>query len=128
MDAIGDMLTSIRNGYMSRKESVIVPHSKLKLSVANKLADLSFVEKVSVEGEGAVKNLNIQLKYTGGSPALSRLKRISKPGLRIYSPKKSLKPVLRGLGYVLLSTPKGILTNKEAVKEGIGGEVICEVW
>ena len=128
MDTIGDMLTSIRNGYMTKKEVVALPYSKLKEAVAKKLADLSFVEKVGVEDVAGKKKLAVKLKYRGNKPALTHLKRVSKPGLRVYSQRKNLKPVLGGLGYTLISTPQGILTNKEAVKKGVGGELVCEVW
>ena len=128
MDTIGDMLTSIRNGYMSQKEVVSVPYSKLQEAVAKKLAELSFVEKVGVEDVVGKKKLTVKLKYRDNKPALTHLKRVSKPGLRVYSQRKNLKPVLGGLGYTLISTPKGILTNKEAVKKGVGGELVCEVW
>ena len=128
MDTIGDMLTSIRNGYMTKKEVVALPYSKLKEAVAKKLADLSFVEKVGVEDVVGKKKLTVKLKYRDNKPALIHLKRVSKPGLRVYSQRKNLKPVLGGLGYTLISTPQGILTNKEAVKKGAGGELVCEVW
>ena len=128
MDTIGDMLTSIRNGCMSQKEIVVLPYSKLKEAVAKKLAELSFVEKVEVEDVVGKKKLTVKLKYRDNKPALTHLKRVSKPGLRVYSQRKNLKPVLGGLGYILISTPQGILTNKEAVKKGVGGELICEVW
>ena len=128
MDTIGDMLTSIRNGYMTKKEVVALPYSKLKEAVAKKLAELSFVEKVEVEDVVGKKKLTVKLKYRDNKPALTHLKRVSKPGLRVYSQRKKLKPVLGGLGYTLISTPQGILTNKEAVKKGVGGELICEVW
>ena len=128
MDTIGNMLTSIRNGYMSQKEVVSVPYSKLKEAVAKKLAELSFVEKVGVEDVEGKKKLTAKLNYKDNKPALTHLKRVSKPGLRVYSQRKNLKPVLGGLGYTLISTPQGILTNKEAVKKGAGGELVCEVW
>ena len=128
MDTIGDMLTSIRNGCMSQKEIVVLPYSKLKEAVAKKLAELSFVEKVGVEDVEGKKKLTVKLKYEDNKPALTHLKRVSKPGLRVYSQRKNLKPVLGGLGYILISTPQGILTNKEAVKKGAGGELVCEVW
>lgn len=128
MDTIGDMLTTIRNGYMTKKASVVVPHSKLKEGIVGKLAKLGFIEKVSVGDDKKFKVLQIELKYNDGKPAVTHLKRVSTPGLRVYSSKKDLKPVLGGMGYTLISTSTGILTNKESVKKGVGGEVICEVW
>ncbi len=128
MDTIGDMLTNIRNGYMTKKDSVAVPHSKLKEAIVKKLAKLGFVDQVSIREDKKIKNLLIKLKYNNSEPVLTHIKRVSKPGLRIYSKKKNLKPILAGLGYTLISTPEGIMTNKEARKKGVGGEIICEVW
>ena len=128
MDTIGDMLTTIRNGYMSKKDSVVVPYSKQKEEIADKLSKLGFIEKVSVDNQDEYKLLQINLRYDKGEPVLTHLKRVSTPGLRVYCSKKDLKPVLSGMGYMLVSTPAGILTNKESVKKGIGGEVVCEVW
>lgn len=128
MDKISDMLTTIRNGYMAKKEAVIVRHTKRNEAIAKKLAKLGFVENVSVKKEAKQTDLHIELKYDGGDPVLTHVKRISKPGLRIYSPRKNLKPPLSGFGYTLVSTSKGIMTNKEAQNKGVGGEIICEVW
>lgn len=128
MDVIGNMLTTIRNGYLAKKKLVESPHSKTNENLAKKLAEIGFVEKISVSTKDKRKIINIWLKYKNGEGALIHLKRISKPGLRIYVQKKEIKPILRGLGFTILSTHKGIMTNKEAVKKGFGGEVICEVW
>jgi small subunit ribosomal protein S8 len=128
MDIIGNMITTIRNGYMAKKDIVVVPHSEQKKEIAQKLAKLGFIEKVSVDDKKERKVLQIKLRYENGEPVLTHLKRVSTPGLRIYSSKKDLKPVLGGMGYMLISTSAGVLTNKESVKKGIGGEVICEVW
>ena len=128
MDTIGNMLTTIRNGYLTRKDLVTIPHSKIKEALARKLMDIGFLDEVSVDKKDPQKDLVLKLKYSGMEPALSQVRRVSKPGLRIYKQKKNLKPVLGGLGYTLISTPKGVLTNKEARKQGLGGEIICEVW
>lgn len=128
MDTIGDMLTIIRNGYMTKKENVFVPHSKLKEEIAMKLEELSFVDKVEMEKKDKLKMLKIKLKYEDGDPVVNHMKRISTPGLRVYRSKSSIKPVLGGMGVSLISTSKGIMTNRESVRSGVGGEVICEVW
>ncbi len=128
MDNIGDMLTIIRNGYMAKNDSVIVPHSKQKEEISDKLAKLGFIGKVLVDNQNKRKILQIKLQYENGESVLTHLKRVSTPGLRVYSSKRDLKPVLSGIGYTLVSTSVGILTNKESVRKGIGGEVICEVW
>ena len=128
MDTIGDMLTIIRNGYMTKKENVFVPHSKLKEEIANKLERLGFVDKVGVEKKDKLKIIKIKLKYENGDPVVNHIKRVSTPGLRVYRPKSSIKPVLGGMGVSLISTSKGIMTDRESVRLGVGGEVICEVW
>ena len=122
------MLTIIRNGYMAKKDHVLVPHSKLKEEIAKKLEKIGSVENVVVEKGLKSKNLNIKLKYINGDPVVTHIKRISKPGLRIYKAKSDIKPVLEGMGFSLISTSKGVKTNRESVKSGVGGEVICEVW
>ncbi len=121
-------MTTIRNGYMSRKIEVSVPFSKQKEEIAKKLEKLGFLENVSVKSKDSSKFLDIKLKYDHGEPVISNINRISTPGLRVYRPKKSLRPVLGGMGYTLLSTSKGTMTNSESIKSGFGGEVICEVW
>lgn len=128
MDTIGDMLTIIRNGYMSKKDTVLVPHSKLKEEIAKKLGKLGSIESVAVEKGVKSKNIKITLKYKNGDPVVTHIKRISTPGLRIYRSKSNIKPVLEGMGFSLISTSKGVKTNRESVKSGVGGEIICEVW
>ena len=128
MDTIGDMLTIIRNGYMTKKEIVIVSHSKLKEEVAKKLYKLGCVESVDLEKGDKKKSLKIKLKYEKGEPAIVHVRRVSTPGLRVYRPKSGIKPVLSGMGFSLVSTSKGIMTDRESLKAGVGGEIICEVW
>ena len=128
MDTLGDLFTIIRNGYTAKKEFVYAPHSKLKEEVVKKLRGLGYIEEYSTEKNGVSKKIKIRLKYEDGNAALVHIKRISTPGLRIYSPKKKLRPVLGGMGYTLLSTSKGILTNRESIRRGVGGEIVCEVW
>ncbi|MDP2671819.1 MAG: 30S ribosomal protein S8 [bacterium] len=127
-DIIGDMLTAIRNGYSASKEEVVVPHSKLREEVAKKLVGLGYLTGVQVNKEGKFKELDLQLKYEDGKPVLTKIRRVSRPGLRTYRGKKEIKKVLSGLGFSIMSTPKGILSGAEARKMGIGGEVICEGW
>ncbi|MEX0616228.1 MAG: 30S ribosomal protein S8 [Candidatus Woykebacteria bacterium] len=128
MDTVADMLTIIRNGYLARKIQVVSPHSKAKEEIAKKLLKIGFLDHVAVKKDENRINLIIKLKYENGEPVLTHLKRISKPGLRIYKAKRELKPVLGGIGFALLSTSRGIMTNKEAHQKGIGGEIVCEVW
>ena len=113
---------------MTKKENVFVPHSKLKEEIAKKLERLGFVDKVGVEKKDKLKIIKIKLKYENGDPVVTHIKRVSTPGLRVYRPKSSIKPVLGGMGVSLISTSKGIMTDRESVRLGVGGEVICEVW
>lgn len=134
-DPIADMLTRIRNASAVNKLDVVLPMSKIKLEVAKILEKEGWVQKVSVEkfsGENKQANfdqLKIVLRYKkSGKPAIANLKRISKPGLRIYVDKKNLPKVLNNLGIAILSTSNGLMTNKEARKKGLGGEVLCEIY
>lgn len=127
-DSVGDMLTIIRNGYAARKAEVTVPHSVLKEQVAKKLFELGYLESSRVEKEGKFKTLELGLIYENGEPKLKHIKRISRPGLRVYRGKGELRPVLSGLGFSLLSTPEGILSGDEARRKGVGGELLCQGW
>ncbi|MFA6171056.1 MAG: 30S ribosomal protein S8 [Patescibacteria group bacterium] len=134
-DPIADMLTRVRNALAVRKEEVVLPMSKMKYQIAKILEENGLVEKVSeAEGQGKkektkFKEIKIVLKYDrAGHPAISSIKRISKPGLRVYVKKSELPRVLNNLGIAIISTPKGLMTNREAKKKGLGGEVICEVY
>jgi small subunit ribosomal protein S8 len=127
-DSIGDMLTIIKNGYAASKQVVSLPHSKMKEEIAKKLLELGYLASVEVDTEGTFKVLKVGLRYDSGKPVLTHLRRISKPGLRIYRGKKEVKKVLSGLGFSIWSTPAGILTGIEARKKGVGGEIICEGW
>ncbi len=129
MDPIADMLTSIRNAQAAKKDAVDVPFSNIKYEIAEILEKHGFIEKVEKEGRKVKRVIKIFLKYEKDkSPKISGLKRISKPGQRIYKNFKSLKPVMSGYGVAVISTPKGLMTDKEARKQKLGGEVICEVW
>jgi len=126
-DPIADMLTRIRNASMVKKREVSIPFSKMKLSIANILLREGYISKVE-ESKGKLPFLTLTLKYSDGQPALQYLKRISTPGARRYVKKSDISKVLNGLGFAILSTPQGLLTDKEARKENVGGELICEIY
>jgi len=129
MDPIADMLTSIRNAQAARKETVSVPYSKIKMEIAKVLAKEKFIKEADHKGKKVKKTIDIILNYDSlNRPAITSLKRVSKPSRRIYSPSSKIKKVRQGFGFQILSTPRGILSGKEARKEKIGGEVICEVY
>lgn len=126
-DPISDMLTRIRNGQKARKVSVSMPASNAKEAVASVLKDEGYITGFSVEGEGATKELSVELKYFEGVPVIERIQRASRPGLRIYRGKESLPKVLGGLGVAIVSTSAGVMSDRQAREKGIGGEVICIV-
>ena len=129
MDPIADMLTSIRNAQAARKETVSVPYSKIKMEIARVLAREKFIKEADHKAKKTNKTIDMVLNYdNSGRPAITELKRVSKSSRRIYSPASKIKRVRQGFGFQILSTPKGILTGKEAKKEKVGGEVICEAW
>lgn len=123
-----DLIIRIKNGYMARQDSVECPYSRFKEEIVKKLMRLKFIKEYTIEGE-KIKKLMMELLYTENtSPALTDIKVYSKPGRRFYVSYKELKPVLGGLGFSLLSTSKGIMTNKEARKEKLGGELLFSIW
>lgn len=124
MDPIADALIRIKNGYMSGGQSVSVKYSKLVLQILKLLEKEGFVEKVSKKEN----TIEVMLKYTNRSPALTDVKRVSKPSLRIYKGVKELPRVLSGLGFAIVSTPKGVMTDQAARKMNVGGEVLALVW
>ncbi|MGB5165238.1 MAG: 30S ribosomal protein S8 [Woeseiaceae bacterium] len=126
-DPIADMLTRIRNGQKARKVSVSMPASKSKEAVASVLKDEGYVSGFAVSGEGAEKELTVELKYFDGVPVIERIERASRPGLRIYRGKEELPKVLGGLGVAIVSTSAGVMSDRKAREKGIGGEVICVV-
>jgi len=129
MDPIADMLTSIRNAQAARKETVSVPYSKIKMEIAKVLAKEKFIKEADHKGKKINKMIDIVLNYDSlNRPTITNLKRVSKPSRRIYSPYSKIKKIRQGFGSQILSTPKGILSGKEARREKIGGEVICEVY
>ena len=125
-DPIADMLTRIRNAYMARLASTVVPHSKIKLELAKLLSKRGFVGRVTYT-DGS-REFEIALNYNGDKPALEHVKRISSPGVRVYIKSQNLKRVRSGLGVTLISTSKGIMTGDEAKAKKLGGEVIAEAW
>ena len=128
-DTIADMLTRIRNANTVKHETVDVPASNIKKEIARILLEEGFVKGYDVIEDGKQGIIRLQLKYgIEGERVISGLKRISKPGMRVYSSKDEIPKVLNGLGVAIMSTSKGILTDREARKENVGGEVICYVW
>ena len=129
MDPIADMLTRIRNAQAVKKETVSVPYSKLKMEIIKVLAKEKFLTEAEQKGKKNKKTIDIVLAYDSEkNPAINHIVRISKSSQRVYLPLKKIKSVRRGFGLQIMSTPKGILTDKEARKEKVGGEVLCEVW
>ena len=128
-DPIADMLTRIRNGLTAKHETVEVPFSKMKKSIADILVEEGYINSVEVKEDGVFKTMTIALKYGAKKErAITGIKRVSKPGLRVYAPADKLPKVLGGLGIAILSTSKGIMTDKQARKENVGGEVLAYVW
>ncbi len=126
-DPISDMLTRIRNGQKARKVSVSMPASNAKESVARVLKDEGYITDYAVQGDGATKELSVELKYFEGTPVIESIRRASRPGLRVYRGKEKLPKVLGGLGVAIVSTSAGVMSDREAREKGIGGEVICIV-
>ena len=126
-DPIADMLTRIRNAQKARKVNVSMPSSNAKVAVAKVLRDEGYVADYSVEKDGAKSQLTVALKYFEGAPVIEKIKRVSKPGLRVYRANDGLPTVLGGLGVAIVSTSAGVMSDREARAKGIGGEVICLV-
>ena len=129
-DPIADMLTRIRNANTAKHDTVDVPASKMKTAIANILVDEGYIAKYDLVEDGVVKTLHITLKYGAdkNEKVITGLKRISKPGLRVYANTEDIPRVLGGLGTAIISTNKGVVTDKEARKAGVGGEVVAFVW
>ena len=126
-DPIADMLTRIRNGQKARKTSVTMPSSNAKVAIATVLRDEGYVGDFNVEQDGAKSELTVELRYHEGEPVIEKLKRVSKPGLRIYRGSGDLPKVLGGLGVAIVSTSSGVMSDRKAREQGVGGEVICYV-
>lgn len=128
-DTIADMLTRIRNANRQHKLSVNVPHSMEKERILKVLKQEGFISSFAVFQEGVAKNMNVELKYSEDKElVIHGLRRVSKPGLRVYSSKEELPRVFNGLGIAVISTSKGIMSDRQARKAGLGGEVLCYVW
>jgi small subunit ribosomal protein S8 len=127
-DPIADMLTRIRNAQMVEKKEVNVPVSNLKSAIASVMQQEGYIESFTVDGIVAKKTLSIKLKYYDSKPVIEKLKRISKPGLRVYVGSSQMPSVMNGLGIVIVSTPKGVMTGQAAHAQNIGGEVLCSVY
>lgn len=123
-DPIADMLTRIRNGYRAGKRDVSMPVSKIKRTIAEKLVSLSYLESFKIEDN----QLILTLAYVGKTPSITQLKRISTPGRRVYVSAKNLPRILSGYGSSIISTSKGVMTDKEARQTQLGGEILCQVW
>jgi small subunit ribosomal protein S8 len=126
-DPIADMLTRIRNAQVVQKITVAMPSSKVKIAIANVLKDEGYIEDFAVTEDAGKAELKIGLKYYAGRPVIERLERVSRPGLRIYKGKNDIPNVMNGLGVAIVSTPKGVMTDRKARATGVGGEVICYV-
>ena len=129
-DPIADMLTRIRNANIAKHDTVDVPASKMKIAIANILLDEGYIAKYDLVEDGNFKTIRITLKYgkDKNEKIISGIKRISKPGLRVYANKEELPKVLGGLGVAIISTNKGVITDKEARAQGVGGEVLAFIW
>jgi small subunit ribosomal protein S8 len=126
-DPIADMLTRIRNAQSVDKASVTMPSSKLKVAIAQVLKDEGYIEGFSVRNDGGSRELEIALKYYAGRPVIERIERVSRPGLRVYRGREAIPSVMNGLGVAIVTTPKGVMTDRMARQSGVGGEVLCFV-
>jgi small subunit ribosomal protein S8 len=128
-DPIADMLTRVRNGLIVRKAFILVPSSKIKVAIAQILLEEGFIQGYEVTNERPQPNIRLWLKYDDKRrPVVSGIQRVSTPGRRVYKGKGDLPWVLSGLGIAIVSTPRGVMTDREARRQGVGGEVLCYVW
>ena len=126
-DPIADMLTRIRNAQSVEQPVVSMPSSKLKVAIAQVLKDEGYIDSFAVKSEGVKSELEISLKYYAGRPVIERIERVSRPGLRIYRGRDAIPSVMNGLGVAIVTTPKGVMTDRKARQSGVGGEVLCYV-
>lgn len=126
-DPIADMLTRIRNAQMVQKAAVTMPSSKLKIAIAQVLQDEGYIDGFATRSESGKNELEIALKYYAGRPVIERIERVSRPGLRIYKGRDAIPQVMNGLGVAIVTTPKGVMTDRKARQTGVGGEVLCYV-
>lgn len=127
-DPIADMLTRIRNAVTARHTRVLIPASKMKLGLARVLKEEGYIKDIEILKDNPQGTLRLTLRYVDRQPVLTQLKRVSKPGLRVYTKQVSIPRVRGGLGISILSTPRGLMTGSSAYKQGLGGEVVCYVW
>lgn len=126
-DPIADLLTRIRNAQMVSKTTVSIPSSKVKVAIAQVLKDEGYIDGFEVKAEGGKSELAITLKYYAGRPVIERIERVSRPGLRVYKGCNAIPQVQNGLGVAIVTTPKGVMTDRKARAAGVGGEVLCYV-
>ena len=126
-DPIADMFTRIRNGQRVKKDAVSMPSSKLKVAIAQVLKDEGYIDGFSVKADSAKPELEVRLKYYAGRPVIEHIERVSRPGLRVYKGRHDIPNVMNGLGVAIVTTPKGVMTDRKARQAGIGGEVLCYV-
>ena len=127
-DPIGDMIARIKNASLRNYKKVQIPSSKFKMKIAEVLKNEGYIINYTVENDNGKENLSIDLKYNSGNPVINSIQRISKPGRRIFSSAESLPKVSNGLGIAIISTPKGVMSDTEARKNNVGGEIICRVF
>lgn len=127
-DPIADMIIRIKNALLARHSEVSMPHSKLKQSIAKILVAEGYIEGVEVKSDSIVPQIMIKLKYQGKTPAITDVRRISKPGRRLYAPANQIPRALGGYGITIVSTSKGVITDTQARKQNVGGEIICQIW
>ena len=126
-DPIADLLTRIRNEQMVAKTSVTVPSSKVKVAIVQVLKDEGYIDGFQVKTDGGKSEIEIALKYYAGRPVIERIERVSRPGLRVYKGRDAIPQVMNGLGVAIVTTPKGVMTDRKARAAGVGGEVLCYV-
>jgi len=126
-DPIADMLTRIRNAQLVEKSLVVMPSSKLKVAIAKVLLDEGYIDGFRIVAGAGAGELEIGLKYYAGRPVIERIERVSRPGLRVYRGRDSIPKVMNGLGVAIVTTPKGVMTDRRARQTGVGGEVLCYV-
>ena len=126
-DPIADLLTRIRNAQMVAKTTVSAPASKVKVAIAQVLKDEGYIDGFQIKSEGGKSELEIALKYYAGRPVIERIERVSRPGLRVYKGSSAIPQVMNGLGVAIVTTPKGVMTDRKARASGVGGEVLCYV-
>ena len=126
-DPISDLLTRIRNAQMVSKANVSIPSSKVKVAIAQVLKDEGYIDGFQVKSENGKSELVIELKYYAGRPVIERIERVSRPGLRVYKGSAAIPQVMNGMGVAIVTTPKGVMTDRKARATGVGGEVLCYV-